>query len=136
MPTALFRHLKIVSFIVSQSDLVGVRARSMAAVMMDRRPRQRTDSAQTVCGVYSLLKCPCHCCTLCFILPSPYTHTHTHTLTDPRAANPPSDSPVHWEFIVAGTCGTVLLLAVAVLVGIATYAYRHKQKQRQRRCVL
>ena len=68
-------------------------------------------------------------------------HTlHTHILTDPRAANSPSDSPsdspVHWEFIAAGTCGTVLLLAVVVLVGIATYAYRHKQKQRQRRCVL
>ena len=59
-----------------------------------------------------------------------------HTLTDAQDPNAPSNSPVRWDLIATGICGTVLLLAVVALVGIATYAYRHKQKQRQRRCVL
>ena len=54
---------------------------------------------------------------------------------DARAPDTPSNSPVRWDLIAAGICGTVLLLAVVALVGIATYAYRHKQKRRQRRYI-
>ena len=66
----------------------------------------------------------------------PLPSTHPHTLTDEQAPDAPSNSPVRWDLIAAGICGTALLLAVVAVVGIATYAYRHKQKQRQRRCVL
>lgn len=54
MPTALFTHLEIVRYDVNQLDLAGVVAHCKAAVVMDRHQKQRTENAQTVCGVCSL----------------------------------------------------------------------------------